>query len=255
MKKIIFGAFVVLVLAVLTTSGLVMAQGITRNPATAVPSEKTVVVPDRAVDNSRVLEKAIFIHYRKGFAKPGGGGAKERNPACYGFLLKGAKLRLTKDLIIHPDLDVLAINNSALEWDNHTSSALFGSYTVDSTANWDNETPDGRNEFSFGNYPQEGVIAVTVVWGYFSGPPSTRQIVEFDVLFDTDYAWGNAGINSAVMDLQNIATHEIGHGVGLDDVYESSCSEATMYGYSDYGETKKRDLAPADIMGLSQLYR
>lgn len=276
MKKIIFGAFIVLALAVLTTSGLVMAQGVTRNPATVVPSERTVIVPDQAIDNSPVLEKAIFIHYRRGFAKPGtecGNGTCEQSenanncPAdcegeireggskCYGFLSKGAKLKSVEDLTIHPDLDDLVIRDSALEWDTHTSPTLFGSYAVDPTADWDSETPDGRNELSFGNYPQEGVIAVTVAWGYFSGPPSIREIVEFDVLFDTDYIWGNADIDPAVMDLQNIATHEIGHGVGLDDVYESSCSEATMYGYSDNGETQKRNLAPADIAGLTELYR
>ncbi|NIP29559.1 MAG: peptidase M10A and M12B matrixin and adamalysin, partial [Candidatus Dadabacteria bacterium] len=64
-----------------------------------------------------------------------------------------------------------------------------------------------------------GVIAVTVIWGYFSGPPSIREIVEFDVLFDTDFTWGNATVNPTLMDLQNIATHEIGHGAGLGDLY------------------------------------
>ena len=56
------------------------------------------------------------------------------------------------------------------------------------------------------------------------------------------------------MDLQNIATHEIGHGVGLTDVYQTACSQATMYGYSDYGDIIKRDLAQPDITGLQKLY-
>ncbi len=255
MKKIIFGIFIVLALAFLTTSGLAMANGIARNPATVVPSERTVIVPDQAVDNSPQLEKKIYIHYKKGLAKPGGVGVKDKNPACYGFLSKGTKLKSVKNLTIHSSLDALAIEKSAIEWDKYTSASLFGSYTVDSNADWDSETPDGRNEFSFGNYKQEGVIAVTVVWGYFSGPPSTRQISEFDVLFDTDYKWGNADEDPSLMDLQNIATHEIGHGIGLSDIYESACSEVTMYGYSQNGETLKRDLAPADIKGLNELYR
>jgi len=56
------------------------------------------------------------------------------------------------------------------------------------------------------------------------------------------------------MDLQNIATHEFGHGVGLNDVYQTDCSLVTMYGYSDYGETQKRTLEPPDINGLLTLY-
>jgi len=56
------------------------------------------------------------------------------------------------------------------------------------------------------------------------------------------------------MDLQNIATHELGHGVGLGDLYITACSEETMYGYSNYGETKKRTLNAGDIMGIQKLY-
>ena len=56
------------------------------------------------------------------------------------------------------------------------------------------------------------------------------------------------------MDLQNIATHELGHAVGLDDIYTSTCSEVTMYGYSTYMETKKRTLEQPDIKGISGIY-
>lgn len=271
MKKIVL---IGIITAILVVAGIAIAQGIPRNPATVVPSGETVVVPDQATDNSPVLEKVLFIHYRKGFGKPGTtcgngicepsenakncpadcGGVVEGGPTCYGFLSKGAKLKSVEDLTIHPDLNISTILTSANEWDSYTSATLFGTSTTDSTANWDSDAPDGKNEFSFGNYPQSGVIAVTIVWGYFSGPPSTREIVEFDVIFDTDFIWGDATSNPAVMDLQNIATHEIGHGVGLDDVYNSACSEVTMYGYSNYGETNKRTLETPDITGLQKLY-
>jgi len=110
---------------------------------------------------------------------------------------------------------------------------------------------------SWGNYPQAGVIAVTTIWGYFYGPPGKREIVEFDILFDTDYLWGDAeegGCAPVVMDLQSIASHELGHGAGLVDLYESSCSEETMYGYSEYCEVKKRDLGIGDMTGIDELY-
>jgi len=103
---------------------------------------------------------------------------------------------------------------------------------------------------------------VTIIWGYFSGPPQLRQIIEFDIMFDIDFTWGDAGVTSEttlgdtdVMDLQNIATHEFGHGAGLADLYSSSASEETMYGYSIYGETKKRTLYIGDIEGIKKLYR
>ena len=271
MKKL---GLIGIVVAVLAVTGITIAQGVPRNPATVIPSGETVVVPDQVTDNSPVLEKAIFIHYRKGFGKPGTvcgngicepsenakncpadcEGVVEGGPKCYGFLSKGAKLKSVEDLTIHPDLNVSTILTSANEWDSHTSATLFGSYATDTTANWDSDAPDGRNEFSSGNYPQSGVIAVTIVWGYFSGPPSMREIVEFDVMFDTDWVWGDATGDVTKMDLQNIATHELGHGVGLGDVYETACSEVTMYGHSDYGETQKRTLETPDITGLQALY-
>ena len=96
------------------------------------------------------------------------------------------------------------------------------------------------------------VIAVAVVWGYFSGPPKVREILEFDILFNTDFDWGNG--EQGWMDLQAIATHEIGHGLGLADLYEDVCAEETMYGLSDYGEIKKRDLNTGDINGIQELY-
>ena len=56
------------------------------------------------------------------------------------------------------------------------------------------------------------------------------------------------------MDLQNIATHELGHGVGLADIYDTTCSAVTMYGYSNNGDIQKRTLEVPDIRGLQTLY-
>ena len=167
--------------------------------------------------------------------------------------------KLPIDYVINPAVENTvpgAITASTNAWDNATIKQLFGNYTIDETANWDNDTPDGRNEYSFGNYPQAGVIAVTIIW---SGRPissRTKQIIEYDVMFDTDFNWGDANTSatSSVMDLQNIATHEIGHGLGLSDIYNSSCSQVTMFGYSSNNETQKRTLEQPDVTGLQKMY-
>jgi len=204
------------------------------------------------------LEKIEFIHWKKGYAKAEP--AKiPKPPACYKFLTP-TKVKWTVlpvNYVINPanpqNLDESfvtgAIFNGAETWDASTSKELMNNeYEINYTATYG--VQNYENAVSFGDYPTTGVIAVTTVWYN----PLTKAIVEFDIMFDTDWTWGNATVNPETMDLQNIATHEYGHGVGLADVYDSACTEVTMYGYSDYGETKKRTLEPPDITGLQTLY-
>jgi len=204
------------------------------------------------------LEKIEFIHWKKDFAKPGAAKAP-RTPTCYKFLTptKVKWTALPVNYVINPEnlqgltesFVASAVSNSAETWDAATGKELMNdSYTADSTATYG--VQDYKNSISFGNYPIAGVIAVTAVWYN----PATKAIVEFDVMFDTDWTWGDATVNPAIMDLQNIATHELGHGVGLADVYETACNAVTMYGYSDYGETQKRTLETPDVTGLRTLY-
>jgi len=217
------------------------------------------------------LEKIVFIHYKKGYGKPEGtpGKPPKVGEGDYKLLVKGAKWKTTEPIVIDPDnpdglseaFIVSAITASVNEWDDGTYSDwggvpidLFGGHSTVHDATFDTVTPDGRNEILFGDYQQEGVIAVCIVWGYFGGRPSGREIIEFDIMFDTDFDWGDATVNPEVMDLQNIATHELGHGAGLGDLYRPRTSEETMYGYSEYGETKKRTLESGDIAGIQFLY-
>ena len=54
-------------------------------------------------------------------------------------------------------------------------------------------------------------------------------------------------------DVQNIATHEFGHWVGLEDLYDEADGDLTMYGFSAGGEIKKRSLGTGDITGKNEL--
>lgn len=215
------------------------------------------------------LEKIVFIHYKKEHAKPDKPdkpdkpGKPSGEPECYDFMGKNIKWKDTEIVYLIDQagsgLDVTQVETAmtagAAEWEDHTSATLFGGYTTSGGLSWDGDPgdePDGRNELLFADYQQSGVIAVTVVWGYFSGPPGIREIFEFDILFDTDYEWGIGDENK--MDVQNIATHELGHGLGLGDVYEDGCSEVTMYGLSEEGELIKQTLDQPDITAIQKLY-
>lgn len=273
MKKLALGILVIAVALVLSGVATAMLIPADEQAKDKVKADNAPVIEKVDIEgeehlalSSPALEKIVFIHYKKGFAKPpwAGGGKDKKEPKCYGFLGRGVKWEeLPVNYVIDPgNPDGLtakfirnAISTGAEEWDSWTEAELFNdAYEIVDDGSWDSDAPDGRNELVFGDYPEEGVIAVAVVWGYFSGPPSLRKIVEFDVMFDTDYTWGDATADATVMDLQNIATHEIGHGAGLADLYDTVCAEETMYGYSDYGEIKKRDLNTGDIVGIQTLY-
>ena len=93
------------------------------------------------------------------------------------------------------------------------------------------------------------------MWGVWWGPPAGRYIIEVDVLLSNlYYTWGDATLNQSLMDLQNILTHELGHGAGMDDVYKPPALQETTFGYSTEGETTKRDLYIGDKLGIAKLY-
>lgn len=142
---------------------------------------------------------------------------------------------------------IASFTKSGSTWDIETSRNLFGERTVDESTGYGY---DGENTLFFGSSLNTGIIAQTTVW-YYS---ISRQIVEFDIQFNNYFQWGNAEIDQNKMDLEGIATHEIGHGIGLADLYTTLCKEVTMYGYSTEGEFKKRTLETGDLRGLWRIY-
>ena len=212
------------------------------------------------------VQQKIFIHFAKQ-DKP----AKSSQSETGYYKLIGAKW---KNLPVHMEVNpsnsglseefvLKAIRLAAEEWDDGAYSGWGGvkpnlfddNITINRTVSyddlaWTNDKRDGKNTLLWGNYPTQGAIAVTILWYNVK----TKEILEFDIVFDTDYTWGNATENANVMDLQNIATHELGHGVGLDDVYQSPAYQETMYGYSSVGEIIKRDLYIGDKEGITKLY-
>jgi hypothetical protein len=94
-----------------------------------------------------------------------------------------------------------------------------------------------------------GTLARTTYWYN----PSTNLLTEFDIVFDEDETWSATG-ELGKFDIQNVGTHEAGHTLVLEDLYDSGDSEQTMYGYCSLGETKKRTLETVDVAGVRYIY-
>lgn len=197
--------------------------------------------------------------------------AKKGSAKCYAFLSKGAKWNLIEPWVVNTNntqgltesFVLNNISNNIIKWEDAADGILDGitninilgeGSTTSSLLEADTITPDGQNEIYFANISSPNAIAVTIVWGTFSGPLTSRQIVEWDQVYDdVDYNWSQNGEPNK-MDFENISTHELGHSVGMNDIYETVCSEVTMYGYANEGEINKRTLEAADVLGISTLY-
>jgi len=201
-----------------------------------------------------VIVKRVTIHKEKSFAK--NNAKPSPTSGCYKLMgVKWATSSLPVSYAVNPTnsmgLDITdIISNISITsetWDNATPRELFNNYVSTTSASYG--SLDSQNTIVFGNNAGTGVIAVTSTW-YIR---STRQIVEFDMSLETDYTWSLSG-EAGKMDVQNIVTHELGHGIGLADLY-NSCTQETMYGYSTFGEISKRSLNSGDKAGLLSLYR
>jgi len=257
---------------------ILIALAFLAQPVFAKSTNKDYKLPDNAVqisDNvyslgttydaqsNSLVEGYAFVH-KKDNAKSGGAKAL-KSPACYGYLATGAKWKGAPEPWIFNPTNLNGLNTITLfnteaasiqTWENAANVNILGegTQTIDTLTASTSKT-DGKNVVYFGPISNSNTIAVTIIWGIFSGPTQNRKLVEWDQIFSTGYNWSNE-INGVTgkMDFQNIATHELGHSVGMDDIYNSSCSAVTMYGYANYGETNKRSLKQADITGISNLY-
>jgi hypothetical protein len=148
---------------------------------------------------------------------------------------------------------VTAVNASFATWDSEVTVSLYDHATHNDTAG------PGRDDYNTVSWsPLEvGIVAQCTFWYWLHN----KTLVEFDIVFSTDYLWGidadgegDADYLTGKFDIQNVGTHEAGHTLVLEDLYVWKHSELTMYGYTTEGETKKRSLGLGDRLGVQKLY-
>lgn len=262
---LIFGIIAVLILS----TSLVVAKPDHLVPATVDKAKGpvTVVIPAHAVEiadgvfslgeardvDGRLVQGFMFIDPKNENAKPPWAGkGKGGGEKCFAFLAKGARWKTTEPYITDTEVDLTLTETSLNTWDTKVSFNIFGTRATGTPDGADTVSPDDKNEVEFENLGATNTIAYTIVWGIFYGPPSGRELVEWDAVFNSGYAWSLGG-EAGKMDYQNIATHEFGHAAGMGHP-DDSCTEETMYRFASLGETKKRDLNSGDIAGILELY-
>ena len=104
---------------------------------------------------------------------------------------------------------------------------------------------DGVNLVDFGPLGG-GALAMSYTW--FEG----TRILEVDLRLNRGYGWTNRPGGKNRFQVGNVAAHEIGHQLGLDDLADPH-GALTMFGRISRGETAKMTLGRGDLRGASNL--
>jgi len=137
------------------------------------------------------IARVDFIHYAKGKS------SKRSALSAPGYNLMGIKWTKSEPYVVNmdsapPELDSADIKNAIQKasktWDSKTLRSLFGQVTVDNDVYYG--CYDGKNAVEFAPYDgSSSVISVTTVWYNIN----TKNILEFDMLFNTAYEWSAQG--------------------------------------------------------------
>jgi opacity protein-like surface antigen len=265
MKKL-FVAFVVSVLLISTAGAAVIASPPVDHPGKGPPD----------------LTKVVFVHYPKGLeAKGGKPGPPDKPPKDDNGGGGGGKLWYEYSGIHWDSTSADFLYNPAGEPGDYLGAIQLGfdtwtdvegssfDFTFDGTtgigiSSLANEA-DGHNVVGWADLDAEGfsnAIAVTMVWYNSAG-----IIQEVDMAFsnnpeftwhqndDIDELWDIDNYTDAYdVDVQNIATHEAGHWLLLEDMYNKPAGEQTMFGISAEFDLQKRSLESGDIAGIEEIY-
>lgn len=274
MKKIIFLLVAIVSFSSIGNTALAMldsynsTSGIEKElilPEAAANSSVVFIGRDFDIQKGKMVEGYAIIHREDKKVKPDKPGKpdKEEKSNCYEFLARGAKWKNVENWVVNPtnyvglDKEYILQNISydINKWENAAGSNILGNGNFDlSISVEDVQSLDNKNAVYFAGINDARVIAVTYIWGIFGGAPKNRELAEWDQVYNTNFSWSSLG-EVDKMDFESIATHELGHSVGMGDLYNTSCIEETMYGYASEGEISKRDLNLGDIVGIRSLYR
>lgn len=148
-----------------------------------------------------------------------------------------------------------AVSAAANTWDNATYRNLF----IDSGANFTNTVNwkyDHINNMAFTPYATGcSALAATGVWYNTQGIPAGQMypIVESDMTFNSNLKWTTTG-ESGKLDFQSVVLHELGHTIGLGDLYGRAQFASDTRQVMHYYTGVKRALGNGDIYGLWMLY-
>jgi hypothetical protein len=149
-----------------------------------------------------------------------------------------------------------AVSAAMAQWSHWDSNIVFR-YQGLTTATFgatgkDGSCADGTNVVTWDKFDSD-IIAMAGICTDKTG----KIVRDADLALNVTYHWENINGTPSTrhsIDIRSIVTHELGHWLGLLDLYSPQDVHQTMSGYAGYGETNKRTPALGDIMGIQKLF-
>ena len=150
------------------------------------------------------------------------------------------------------DKALAAIGGATSEWNRCTSGKPFNPIAALTTLpNW---KYDKCNNMAFQPYaPGCGALAATGVWYKTQGIPVGQMypILESDMTFNSNLKWTTTG-EAGKLDFQSVVLHELGHTIGLGDLYGQPINDGKQV--MGYYTGVRRSLGNGDATGVWKLY-
>lgn len=162
---------------------------------------------------------------------------------------KGGLLNQSGEILITPDSDPQAALTAAMNTWNSVASTTARFLPLDVRPN-KAFAGDGQNSLSFEDSEETrsvvgSAIAITGVITRYDG-----SIVDTDIYFSPSYTFSTTRFVGSI-DLQEIATHELGHALGAQ---HSNLFSSTMFPFADFEQTFRRQLSDDDIAFVCSVY-
>jgi hypothetical protein len=192
---------------------------------------------------------------------PGGGDADAYLLAGWRWNTKDPQLKLVlkndaylKSEGLNPSAVQNAVATAANTWDAATNQNIFAdSNLVTASTTVSADIYDRNNVVAWKPITGSNALAYSRTWFNYNKVDGYNTALESDIVFNTGYTWRTDGLNGGI-DVQSVALHELGHTLGLGDLYGKSQFSDDTRQVMHYYNGVKRTLGNGDSAGIWKLY-